>query len=57
MFLHSTTPPDDYHLRLKPFDIMFHGGQDLRGKELADRKKKIHQSPHRYRIDHCQQPI
>jgi len=44
-FLHSTTPPEDYHLRLKPFDIVFYEGQDLRGKELADRKKILAKVP------------
>jgi ATP dependent DNA ligase domain len=44
-FLHSTTPPEDYHLRLKPFDVLFYEGQDMRGKELADRKKLIARIP------------
>ncbi len=44
-FLHSTTPPEDYHLRLKPFDILFYEGQDMRGKELADRKKILAKVP------------
>jgi hypothetical protein len=44
-YLHSTTPPEDYHLRLKPFDIVFYEGQDLRGKELADRKKILAKVP------------
>ncbi len=44
-FLHSTTPPEDYHLRLKPFDIVFYEGQDIQGKELADRKKILAKVP------------
>jgi ATP-dependent DNA ligase len=44
-FLHSTTPPEDYHLRLKPFDIVFYEGQDMRGKEHADRKKILAKVP------------
>ncbi len=38
-FLRSATPAEDYHLRLKPFDILLHEGADMRQKELADRKK------------------
>ena len=44
-YLHSTTPPEDYQLRLKPFDIVFYEGQDMRGKELADRKKILAKVP------------
>ncbi len=44
-YLHSTTPPEDYHLRLKPFDIVFYEGQDMRGKVLADRKKILAKVP------------
>ncbi|MFZ3169233.1 MAG: hypothetical protein WA130_16595 [Candidatus Methanoperedens sp.] len=44
-FLHSTTPPEDYHLRLKPFDILLYEGADIREKELADRKKILAKVP------------
>jgi len=44
-FLHSTTPPEDYHLRLKPFDLLIFEGQDMREKELADRKKILTKVP------------
>ena len=44
-FLRSTTPPEDYHLRLKPFDMVFYEGQDMRGKDLADRKKILAKVP------------
>ncbi len=44
-FLHSTTPPEDYHLRLKPFDILLYEGTDMSEKELADRKKILAKVP------------
>jgi|GEM_PF-1770280 len=44
-FLRSTTPPEDYHLRLKPFDILLYEGADIREKELADRKKILAKVP------------
>lgn len=44
-FLRSTTPLEDYHLRLKPFDILLYEGADLREKELADRKKILAKVP------------
>jgi hypothetical protein len=44
-FLLSTTPPEDYHLRLKPFDILLYEGADMREKELAYRKKIIAKVP------------
>jgi hypothetical protein len=44
-FLRSTTPPEDYHLRLKPFDILLYEGTDMREKELADRKKILAKVP------------
>lgn len=40
-YLHSTTPPEDYHHRLKPFDIVYAEGEDLRTKSLAERKKAL----------------
>ena len=44
-FLRSKTPPEDYHMRLKPFDIVFLEGADYREKPLEDRKKVLEKVP------------
>lgn len=44
-FLRNSTPPEDYHLRLKPFDILLYEDADMREKKLADRKKILAKVP------------
>jgi hypothetical protein len=38
-YLNSKSPAEDYHVKLKPFDIVYVDGVDIRGNPLKDRKK------------------
>lgn len=37
-YLHSTSPSEDYHLKLKPFDVLYLDGKDTRKQPLTERK-------------------
>ena len=38
-YLNSKSPAEDYHVKLKPFDIVYADGVDVRDNPLKDRKK------------------
>ena len=38
-YLNSKSPAEDYHVKLKPFDIVYADGVDIRDNPLKDRKK------------------
>jgi cation transport regulator ChaB len=40
-YLHITSPSEDYHLKLKPFDILYLDGTDTRSKSLSERKQLL----------------
>lgn len=40
-YLHSNSPSEDYHLKLKPFDVLYVDGTDTRSKPLSERKQLL----------------
>jgi|GEM_PF-635886 len=40
-YLHSNSPWEDYHLKLKPFDVLYLDGTDTRSKPLSERKQLL----------------
>ncbi len=40
-YLNSKSPAEDYHIRLKPFDVVYVDGADVREKTLRERKELL----------------
>ena len=40
-YLNSKSPAEDYHIKLKPFDVVYADGVDLRAKPLMERKELL----------------
>ncbi len=40
-YLNSKSPAEDYHIKLKPFDIVYVDGEDVREKTLKERKELL----------------
>ncbi len=40
-YLNSKSPAEDYHIKLKPFDMVYADGEDVRAKPLRERKELL----------------